>query len=92
MGAAAHCVRCFPGGFVVGGAQGMLAIWERPAASEGSAEADGGGREALPEFRHLCTAGVRAEGGGVRCVDVGGGLPDGETKVLAGFADGGLGV
>eukprot|EP00930_Biecheleria_cincta_P038198 TRINITY_DN26248_c0_g2_i1.p1 TRINITY_DN26248_c0_g2~~TRINITY_DN26248_c0_g2_i1.p1 ORF type:complete len:1316 (+),score=276.63 TRINITY_DN26248_c0_g2_i1:26-3973(+) len=88
-----QCVRSFSQGFLIGGADGYIALWEQTDdetfvdGSQGDSEA-GGQRSAEREHKHANTVQVRQSEAAVFSLD----LTSGEESLLIGFRDANMGI
>merc|ERR1719361_1013498 len=73
-----YCVRCFSQGFIVGGGEGWVAVWEKIDSFN---EAGGPIVGATQEFQHARTVRVSKTDSPVCCMDIAGG----EESILVGF-------
>jgi len=81
------CVRCFSHGFILGGSEGMVAVWEQvdnpPTAGPGAQPGAGQPKD----FRHVRTVRVRQTDSSVCCIDMTGT----EESLVLGFRNADIG-
>merc|ERR1719215_1737177 len=81
-----YSIRCFSQGFIVGGSEGMIAVWERvdsgPSGQQGHEKAS-----ASKEFKHIRTVRIRETESSICHLD----MPATEECLLLGFRNNDIG-
>lgn len=77
------CVRCFTGGFLLGGSLGYVAVWESDDGGEGESM-----KSVEEEYRLSTAAKVRPDGDAVCSLDI----TVGEEQLLLGFGNSDIGI
>jgi WD40 repeat protein len=81
-----YSIRCFSQGFVIGGSEGTIAVWERvdsgPSAHPGQKQG-----ATTKEFRHVRTVRVKQTDSSICCLD----MPATEESLIMGFRNNDIG-